>query len=896
MSGMTGAVRSSSQDSRRASARESERPVARALLWMTDLGLAAVIFVAPLVMGGRYEVGRLVYVACVSLAAIAFAGRLCVLRNARWRLTGAEGLLIAGLVLVVLQLVPLPPMVVNTVSPEINRLLPIWTSGQAADTTSLGFASWNRLSLTPQATQGGLVTFLAHAMLFLVVVQRIRDRADVERLLRWLALASIGMAALGLAQFMFGNGRFLWIYEHPSRDTFGVVKGTFQNQNHFAHFLILGFGPILWWLQQLWSARPTQSSGFRRGDSGLSQFGKPALLIGAGLVLIAVLLTFSRGGVVTACIASFVALGLMAHRGLLDRKALLRFAGLTFVLVAALAIHGYEPLAKRMATLRDSQSLDEISRGRKELWEAHRLAIPKFFATGTGAGSHREIYPTYLDESFDVEFTHGENGYLHLWLETGTVGLTLAVSAWLLACFWCLRVYYQAADKSDGSAAIAVFAGLVASAVHSLGDFVWYIPSCLSLTIVLAACGCRIYQLNRYKLSLTSPEGVVWRPRTLACTPPVAAVAATGVVLLSAMMVAERLPGALAAPHWDAYYKLSLAERGNQHGESDEPESSAGAMLEHLHQVLQRDPHNARAHLRLARLCLREFDRRQERSENPMPLTQIRDAALASQFTSPDALNDWLRVLLADNRVWLDRARWHTRQALTQCPLYGDGYVYLAELAFLDGGGAENKHLLVQQALTVRPYSGVVLLAAGSEAALAGDTDKALELWKLAFEQDPYQRGQIIEMLAAQMPPTAFVEHFQPDVDGLASLYAFYREQDLVPQALEMADSYAAALRADAERLTSEAAGRRWLQAASLYEFCGNLDDFVATARHAVLAAPNDFGHRRVLIRALVKNEEYAEAVEQLQWCISRKPDDAGLQREMQTVYRKQLTSQQVRN
>jgi O-antigen ligase/tetratricopeptide (TPR) repeat protein len=896
VSGMTDTASSANQDRRRASTREPERLAARGLLWMTDLGLAAVIFAAPLVMGGRYEVGRLVYVACVCLAAVGCVGRLCLLKNTRWRLTGAEPLLIAGLILLVLQLVPLPSVVVGTVSPEINRLLPWWTSGEASVPVSQGLGSWNRLSLTPYATQGGLVTFLAHGMLFLVVVQRIRDRSDVDRLLRWVALAAIAMAALGLAQFMFGNGKFLWIYEHPSRDTYGVVKGTFQNQNHFAHFLILGLGPIFWWLQRLWSARPTQPSGFRGRDGGVSQHAKPALLIGAGLVLTAILLTFSRGGVVTACIACFAALGLMAQRRLLDRKALLSLAGLTAVLVAALAIHGYEPLAKRMATLRDSQSLEELSRGRKQLWEAHSAAIPKFLAAGSGAGSHREIYQTYLRESFDVEFTHGENGYLHLWLETGIVGLTLAVIALLLASSWCLRVYYQGADKADCSAASAVLVGLLASAVHSLGDFVWYIPACLSLTVVLAACGCRIYQLNRYKRSLTSPDGVVWRPRHLATTPPVAMAAATGVLLLSAMMVTERLPAALAAPHWDAYYRLSLAEQESPSDDADESERTVVAMLEHLDRVLLRDPHNARAHLRLARLCLREFDRRQGQSENPMPLTQIRDAALASRFTSPEALNDWLRVLLSDNRVWLDRARWHTHQALIQCPLYGDGYVYLAELAFLDGAGAETKHALVQQALTVQPYSGVVLLAAGSEAALAGDTDKALELWKLAFHQDLQQRRQIIEMLAAQMPATAFVQHFQPDVDGLANLYGFYRQQNLVPQALEVADGYAAALKADAERLQGDDASRRWIQAAAIYEFAGNREHFVSAARHAVLVAPNDFANRRVLIRALVRNEEYAEAVEHLQWCISREPDDTGLQRELQTVYRKRLTSQQARN
>jgi O-antigen ligase len=885
---MTDTAKSAETCGRRPVEKGPESPLARGLMWLTDLALAAVVFFAPLFMGGRHDVGRLVYVACVSVAAVGCLGRLCLSRNARWRLSGAEPLMMAGMLLLALQLVPLPSSVLERVSPEIVRLLPAWSSH---GDTSAALGTWNQLTLTPRDTQRGLVTFLAHCLLFLVVVQRIRDRSDAERLLRWLALAAIGMAVLGLAQLFFGNGKFLWVYEHPERDTFRVVRGSFSNQNHLAHFLILGLGPIFWWIQRLGPPGPAATSGFASGGS--SPYARPFLLIGAGVVLTAILLTFSRGGVVTASIACLAVMILMARCGLWKHRAWLGLGGMAAVLIAALGIYGYEPLARKMTTLRDSRTLDELCHGRNALWEAHLLAIPKFLVTGTGAGSHREIYETYMRESFDTEFTHGESGYLHLTLEMGMVGLSVALAAILLAWSWCLRVCLGPADDAFGSAAIAVMAGLLASAVHSLADFVWYIPACLSLTVILAACGCRIYQLNRFRLSLTSPDGIVRRPRQLACPTPVAVTVAVGVLLLSAMMIADRLPSALAAPHWDAYFRLSLAEQAARPEDSEASDESSVAMLEHLRQVLTHEPHHARAHLRLAGLSLREFDRRQRQSENPMPLSQIRDAALASQFGSTEALAGWLSVVLADRRPWLDLARWHTQQALLGCPLYGAGYVYLAELGFLDGQGAEAKQAYVQQALTVQPYCGVVLLAAGDEAALAGAADEALELWKRAFHQDRRPRQEIIERLAAQVPATEFVEYFQPDTDGLARMFTYYRRQNLVAQALEIADAYAHALQTDAGRLQGEEASRRWMQAAAVYEFAKNPAKFVSAARHAVLLNPNDFSHRRVLIRALVSNREYAQAVEHLQWCISRQPDDARLRDELQRVYRQHLTSQQ---
>ena len=141
------------------------------------------------------------------------------------------------------------------------------------------------------------------------------------------------------------------------------------------------------------------------------------------------LLTFSRGGVLAMFAAAVLALGLLVRRGLLGKKSLVAIGGLTVVMAGALLIYGYEPLAARLSTLRDSRSLDELSDGRKALWAAHLKAIPQFAWTGVGVGSHPYIYPTYMEEDFDVEFTHGENGYLHLLVETGIPGLILMLAA-----------------------------------------------------------------------------------------------------------------------------------------------------------------------------------------------------------------------------------------------------------------------------------------------------------------------------------------------------------------------------------------------------------------------------------------------------------------------------------
>ena len=139
-------------------------------------------------------------------------------------------------------------------APRTAELLPLWNHepGPAA------LGAWSYVSFTPSETKGGLVLFLDFIFVFFVVVQRIGSLEDVERLLRWCAVAAVGMALFGIVQLLASNGKFFWVYQHPFAPTSDAAKGSFANRNHFAQFLALGIGPLLWWLQDV----------SRRGRSG----------------------------------------------------------------------------------------------------------------------------------------------------------------------------------------------------------------------------------------------------------------------------------------------------------------------------------------------------------------------------------------------------------------------------------------------------------------------------------------------------------------------------------------------------------------------------------------------------------------------------------------------------
>lgn len=238
--------------------RNTSLNLARLLLQVVDVSLAGVIFLVPLLMGGRHSIGQLALTVFAVTAGWAWAVRQGLCDDAAWRPTPATPLLLVGLVLVILQATPVPPLLLSWLTPHTVELLPLWDTAGASP-AALG--RWSYISFTPAETLAGLVLFLDYVLLFFVAVQRIRHIEDVERFLRWCAFSAVCMASFGIVQLLAANGRFFWFYEHPFTSTLDAAKGSFTNRNHFAHFLGLGIGPLIWWLQNASCHRRMQKSG-----------------------------------------------------------------------------------------------------------------------------------------------------------------------------------------------------------------------------------------------------------------------------------------------------------------------------------------------------------------------------------------------------------------------------------------------------------------------------------------------------------------------------------------------------------------------------------------------------------------------------------------------------------
>lgn len=883
--------------------------VERGLTRLLDWGIASVIFVAPLFMGGRHPLGRLVYVTLICLTATAWAARQIVRRSPNWRWSGAEGIIAAGLALLILQLWHLPQTWLTAISPNLPQYLPLWSEADSSVMTD----HWSQLSLYPEATRGAITMFSSYALFFLVLIQRIETLEDVERLLRWIALAAVAMAALGIVQMLSGNGKFLWIYHHPSRDTNGLVTGTFANQNHMAHLLAIGLVPLIWWAQHVLNggndarftgrhsakAGPPQSApspskrrvlheqhGNRRSGAWSTSKGKKELgetslsllLIGVAIVALAGLLTFSRGGVLVMLLASTCCVLCYFAMSLLGRKCLAAVVGVSFVLILALFMFGLDKLAGEMATVA-SVSVDEANLGdtRLELWSADWKTFQQFLAVGTGVGTHSEVYPVHFEKNLDVELKYAESGYVQLLMETGAAGTILLLVAMALILFWWVSAFRGSSDNRARSILVVIGSVLLASLVHSIWDFVWYIPACLIPTLVFLACLCRLRRLTRPSSSSRAsnhqdrPSPRIGPANRLIWAVPIMLIAVAGYE-----MILVHLPKVRGSSPWEVYETAVYAAQTDRKQESRGRDSLL-ATLPALQTAVRRDPNNARIQLKLAALYLLQFDTAQQKALNPMSLDQIRDVVHQSEFSSLHEQNQWLKRAIGDNCTYLHLAYHHAYRAAELSPFQGEAYIHLDRLRFLRYEPTESRSGLLQQALLVRPHHGQILITAGVEAIRVGDLTGGIDYFRRAFHKGRVYQQRVIQVLAASVPATFFLEELKPDLEGLGQLLDAYQElgrtddmRKLLPRYMELLSSVDAP---DEEKDLAPL----WLRGYAAHKVLAQQQEAVRCLQHAVKVAPDHSGANLALAKELIAAQQYDEAIEHLRSCLYHHPDDLAL-------------------
>ena len=369
-------------------------------------------------------------------------------------------LVLAGAcVLILIQLVPLPP--------EVWRALPgrgILADGYAAAGMALPALP---ISMAPHATLDAALGLLPPAAAFLAVLGL--DTAARRRLALVVVVMALVSIGLGMLQIAGGERSPLRFYAFTNLDS---AVGFFANRNHQASFLVAAI-PL--------AAAVAASLSRRAANAGFMSILAVSVVV---VLIVGVAVTRSRAGVVLLIPASLGALAItMRSRrrrdGLAGLWPVLALGGAILAAGALVAVFSYTPLAKRFASVEET---------RPRIARAVLDAGFDYAPFGSGAGSFEPVYRIHEapERLLPVFINHAHNEYAEIWLEASWPGLALAaafVAWWVASVVGVLRDWTTSGRGMQlaGATIVAIYL------LHSLADYP--LRAAGAMVVFALACG-----------------------------------------------------------------------------------------------------------------------------------------------------------------------------------------------------------------------------------------------------------------------------------------------------------------------------------------------------------------------------------------------------------------------
>lgn len=334
----------------------------------------------------------------------------------------------------------------------------------------------SQISITPNMTLLMLTRQLTFGLLFFLTLQICVNDARRSRLLHVLLVSIVLYGLYGEVALQTGDtllGAAKWAYE-------GAATGTFVNRNSFATFL--AFGAMLA-LAQIGGLVMRQSER-HRDDGRVSGTVGRVTIYGLCYVFLLVIIvaTQSRMGLVSAGVGSLVILGLMAVQ-IGSRRVMTYAVPLLLIALVCGALLFGTTLFNRV------EMLDATNDVRFSLYAETLELIARRPWLGFGGGSFEMAFPLVHTEAVDTNYfwDHAHNTYLTLWSELGLVFGSLPMLALLYVAYRLLRGFFGRTGSFTGQ--LSALGVLTVGAVHSIFDFSLEIQADTFVFIAVIAAG-----------------------------------------------------------------------------------------------------------------------------------------------------------------------------------------------------------------------------------------------------------------------------------------------------------------------------------------------------------------------------------------------------------------------
>lgn len=383
-----------------------------------------------------------------------------------------------------IQSVPLPLAWVEWLSPlRAHRIMMVNT---LADTHLM------RVSLSDQGI-AGLYSALSifSLILYFYSLRKLLESNDTALRTILYCIVGVGIfeAVYGLLQFVSPHLGILWL---PI--TSRAAYGTIIYKNQYASLLNM-IWPLCITCGSLYFIGQKKAPKKRKKRKWLlaliDEFSAvkaqgPLLLFSSGLMILAVIFSLSRGGILAMLLVALLLVMLLPF----SRKK-----KLIFIALFLLCIVGYAALLGLNTVVNRFDSVEVAGTLRMDIYRYSLPMLWDHWLTGIGMGSYTLLSPVYL-KGFPpgILFDRAHNEYLEIMIELG-LPMALLFFVWVSVGMYRLLKRLLSAtshlkDERDGIAiGIAAFCGLAGFLAHGIVDFGWRLPANQIYAVTLLAIG-----------------------------------------------------------------------------------------------------------------------------------------------------------------------------------------------------------------------------------------------------------------------------------------------------------------------------------------------------------------------------------------------------------------------
>jgi len=375
---------------------------------------------------------------------------------------------------IVLQLVPLPVPILRALSPHSAE---IWDRAtRLAALAGIPPSTLHPISIDPEQTALHLYRVLAYFATFLSSMILVRDSA--RRTILATVLACLGVFEALYAVHESALGRYsIWGWKNTL--IFGRATGTFVNPNHFANYAAIILPMALYISACAWHTAAPAGATFSRRLVKLVERRFVAFTFGvlAALGCMAAVLVSQSRGAMLAIVGGFAIAGALVSgkQHALVRGVLIAVAA-SAAIVASILVLGHAETMTRFENSRVSQ-LDARRAsivGAIRIWE-------QFPIFGSGAGTYEDLVLTTKATSSEVIANHAHDDYAEILATTGALGFVVSLVPFLGGFASLARNAFgpdgEPMSWRRRAFKMAALTSLAIAMIHALVDFNFFIPA-----------------------------------------------------------------------------------------------------------------------------------------------------------------------------------------------------------------------------------------------------------------------------------------------------------------------------------------------------------------------------------------------------------------------------------